>query len=360
MPSSSSRRSTRAAAPAPAAEAGPRAGLRLVDVAQALGVSRTTVSNAYNRPEKLSAALREEILAKSRELGYFGPDPTARALRRRALSSVGVVFHHDLSYALNDPTSVEFLQGVSTELDRRHLWLQLIPKMGRQLVLEAAFQSTADAIIMHAEIGPEKMDLVRSMPKPMVLVDSRVEGLTSVCTDDRHGAQLAMQHALRQRPDVVVIASFMMAPGDRQMILTRARPPRSAYVGCERGAGYVMAAREAGFPLERLIWMDVDDQFPDSAGARLAQLRPALAGHERVALVAMSDRMALAARQEARRWRGQHLVSVVGFDDIPAAAHAGLTTVRQDSRRKGEIAVQVLLDGGTPPTVPTQLVEREP
>ena len=55
----------------------------LASLAAELGVSRTTVSNAYNRPEQLSAALRERILATAERLGYPGPDPTARSLRTR-------------------------------------------------------------------------------------------------------------------------------------------------------------------------------------------------------------------------------------------------------------------------------------
>ena len=54
----------------------------LATVAEALGVSTMTVSDAYNRPEKLSAELRERILAKAEELGYAGPDALARSLRR--------------------------------------------------------------------------------------------------------------------------------------------------------------------------------------------------------------------------------------------------------------------------------------
>ena len=53
----------------------------LADVAAHLGVSRTTVSNAYNRPSQLSPALREKVLAAAGELGYTGPDPMARGLR---------------------------------------------------------------------------------------------------------------------------------------------------------------------------------------------------------------------------------------------------------------------------------------
>src|SRR2546423_7834544 len=84
--------------PAPAHE---RVRLTLADVAAALGISRTSVSNAFNRPEQLSKELRDQILTKSKELGYFGPDAKARALRRQEIREVAVVFHHALPYPLS-------------------------------------------------------------------------------------------------------------------------------------------------------------------------------------------------------------------------------------------------------------------
>ena len=70
--------------------------LTLNDVARELGVSRATVSNAFNKPELLAKEMLERIMTASLELGYFGPDPMARAMRRKDLHEVAVVFHHDL------------------------------------------------------------------------------------------------------------------------------------------------------------------------------------------------------------------------------------------------------------------------
>ncbi|MDQ3416375.1 MAG: LacI family DNA-binding transcriptional regulator, partial [Actinomycetota bacterium] len=53
----------------------------LLTLARDLGVSRATVSNAYNRPDQLSADLRDRILARADQLGFAGPDPRARGLR---------------------------------------------------------------------------------------------------------------------------------------------------------------------------------------------------------------------------------------------------------------------------------------
>ena len=69
----------------------------LADVARAVGVSRTTVSNAYNRPDQLSPTLRDRILTAADQLGYPGPDPVARGLRRGRTGMVGVVYDQPLS-----------------------------------------------------------------------------------------------------------------------------------------------------------------------------------------------------------------------------------------------------------------------
>ena len=42
-------------------------------LAEDLEVSPATVSNAYNRPDQLSEALRTRILARAAELGFAGP-----------------------------------------------------------------------------------------------------------------------------------------------------------------------------------------------------------------------------------------------------------------------------------------------
>ena len=119
-----------------------------------------TVSNAYNRPEKLSAELRERILAKAEELGYAGPDALARSLRRGRTGVLGVVLGEALTYAFEDPATVEFFRGLASA----GIALQLVPATGADddaaLVLDAA----VDAFVLYAL--PDGHPLVDGGPAP--------------------------------------------------------------------------------------------------------------------------------------------------------------------------------------------------
>src|ERR671914_1763227 len=98
----------------------------LATVAEAVGVSLTTVSNAYNRPHKLSPALRERILDAARDLGYPGPNPAARGLRRGRTGSIGLLFGEELAYVFRDTGAIEFLRGLAEGTARHDNVLQLI------------------------------------------------------------------------------------------------------------------------------------------------------------------------------------------------------------------------------------------
>ena len=350
-------KSTSSRKPATAAGPAKRTKLTLQDVASALGVSRTTVSNAFNQPGQLSADLRDQVLAKSRELGYFGPDPAARALRRRESREVAVVFHHKLAYALGDPLSMEFLRGVAEELDTHHMNLHILPKMGRTVSLSSAFQTTADALIVWAEIAPELVAEVKAATKPLVLVDTHVPGVPSVRIDDRQGAAMAMGHALRAQPTQVLVLSFVLNERQRRL-RSLPRIPRSPSVAVERMAGYLQAAAELGVPAGGIAWLEIDDVSPAPDLAGIEQFLGQLAGGTRLAVVGMTDHMALGALRALQGFPQLHAVAVVGFDDIPAAAAAGLTTVRQDACAKGRMAVRLLLRGEPPGALPLELVVR--
>ncbi len=86
----------------------------LQTIADQVGVSRMTVSNAFSRPDQLSSSLREKILEAAQELGYVGPDPAARALARGTTGAIGILLTPgSLQYAFRDDVATGFLGAIA-------------------------------------------------------------------------------------------------------------------------------------------------------------------------------------------------------------------------------------------------------
>ena len=104
--------------------------MTLQTVADHVGVSRMTVSNAFSRPDQLSADLRRRILEAADELGYAGPDPAARALARGTTGAVGVLLTDNLQDAFTDEVAALFFGAVARELESSGLALTLLSSSG--------------------------------------------------------------------------------------------------------------------------------------------------------------------------------------------------------------------------------------
>ena len=90
----------------------------LQTIADKVGVSRMTVSNAFSRPDQLSEELRTKVLAAADELGYVGPDPSARALARGSTGAVGMLLTDSLSEAFADSVATD-VPGLGRRRTRR-------------------------------------------------------------------------------------------------------------------------------------------------------------------------------------------------------------------------------------------------
>ena len=107
-----------------------------------------TVSNAFSRPDQLSAALREKILATAAELGYAGPDPAARTLARGRHRDRGhPVPRHAPPRPVRRLRAPCFLAVVAEELGRGGLALTLLPNLGTPDVLPVRDVAMDGAII---------------------------------------------------------------------------------------------------------------------------------------------------------------------------------------------------------------------
>src|SRR3954469_23173645 len=169
----------------------------LATIAAELGVSRMTVSNAFNRPDQLSAELRERVLAKAAELGYGGPDPGARALSRGRTGSVGVILAAPLTVAFSAPAAVQVMHGVASVCEQRELGMTLVPRIvGHDAELVRTALVDGFVVYCMGEDDP-RLHAINERRLPYVLIDHDVgDAALTVGIDDRGAARATMEHLI--------------------------------------------------------------------------------------------------------------------------------------------------------------------
>jgi len=328
-------------------------------VAERVGVSPMTVSNAFSRPDQLSAALRERILAAAAELGYVGPDPAARTLARGTTGTVGILVTDSLHYVFTDVFSATFLASIAEELAGRGLALTILPPEGTGTVVPTRDVAMDAAIVYACGVDAEGLGWLRKRGLPLVQVDQPADPtVTSINIEDRAGARAAAQHVVdlgHRRVAVLVVGEGdpLDDSGNHQE---------------QRMLGWLDALAPVGVkPVVVHCSVSAEDAAFDAVG-------PLLAGPDRpTALLCFSDALAAGALRAARD-AGLDVpadLTVVGFDDSPLAQRTNppLTTVRQDAAGKGRVTAAALVDAldrrraGRPQQVehivlPTELVVR--
>ncbi|MGH3342167.1 MAG: LacI family DNA-binding transcriptional regulator [Carbonactinosporaceae bacterium] len=340
----------------------------LQTIADQLGVSRTTVSNAYSRPDQLNRALRDRILATARQLGYAGPDALARSLRRGRAGALGLLFTQTLPYAFGDPYAVGFLRGVAEVAEDSGTGLLLIPMppgdedRAQGAVRDAAVDGFAVYCVSE---GHPALDVIRARGLPVVMTEQPKDpSVPFVGIDERAAARAAATHLTRLgHRSVAVIADCVFEPGGRGRVDPAATGLSPSWDLRERLDGFreALEAVDVDWPTVTVISAGRntrDEGCLAAAEALDVATRP-------TAVLTVSDVLALGAL-DALAQRGLAAgrdVSVVGFDDVPDAARAGLTTIRQPMIEKGRLVAEILLDpeasGAAPRVVlPTELIVR--
>ncbi|MDM4762494.1 LacI family DNA-binding transcriptional regulator [Galbitalea sp. SE-J8] len=304
------------------------------DVAARAGVSYQTVSRVLNASERIRPETRERVRAAMHELG-FRPNPAARALVTSRSGVIGVLATH--GEALYGPTaSLGALElaartagyGVSTT------YLASTDAAAIRDGLDVLRRQAVEAIVVAAPQA-RVFDVVAelSLDLPFVTLDAAArDPRHSLAVDQVAGAELAVRHLIERGHERIV---HLAGPLDWSETEGRVR-------------GYRAALAAAGLPAREPIVGDWSSEFGYRAGLEL------LAHRDFTAVFAGNDQMALGFLHACGEL-GVDVprdVSVVGFDDIPDAAHflPPLTTVRQDFAEVGRRAIAALVAqlGGDP------------
>jgi DNA-binding LacI/PurR family transcriptional regulator len=336
----------------------------LQTIADELGVSRTTVSNAFSRPDQLSAELRDRIHDAAQRLGYAGPDPLARGLRAGRVGAIGVLMTEPLAYALADPYTADLLVGLGDGVvGAEHTGLLLIPLPPGQEPGPVIQRAVVDGFV--AFILPDdhpSIAAVTARGLPLVTIDGpRLPSVPFVTIEERRAARELAEHVLAQGHRRLLVLTFRVVDDEHTGPVDAQRLSRATYhVTRERLAGILDATSAAGLDDAEVAIQEVGAQRIDLAQQAVLEQ---LGGPDApTAIMALSDRLALGAL-DALTGRGVDVpgaVSVTGFDDLAPAAAAGLTTVHQPAIDKGRLAAQLLagVAASPPDPLPYRLVVR--
>ena len=317
----------------------------LAQVAELAGVSVMTASYTYNRPNRVSDQARSKVLAAAAQLGYAGPDPSARSLRRGSTRTLGVVLGEHLSYAFDDPEAVSFLAGIAEVCADHGYGMTILPITGAADDVPRITDAAVDGFIVWTTSDDDPiLAAVQARKRPAVVHGGpAVPGLGLVSIGNRAAARAvgALVFAGAKRPAVV------SQPLSRQRVSTILRgadiPEVLFPVTRERLEGYRQAAEAAG-----IAWRDVVIAVcsrNDSAEAERIAATLFASAEPPDAIAAMSDQQAAGVVRAAHA-AGRVIpddVAVTGFDDAAVAAQLGLTTVAQSLREQGVACARAAL-----------------
>lgn len=335
----------------------------LQTIADRVGVSRTTVSNAWSRPDQLSAEVRERILAAADELGYAGPDPAARGLRRGRAGAIGLLLTETLRYAFEDPHAAELLRGVAAAIEEADTGLLLVPLPPRRRIGEALRSAAVDGCLVYSMPRDHPaVEVLRRRDVPLACIDGpRLDGVPFVGIDDRGASRELAELVLSYGHRRVLVLSIRTVDDLHDGPITAARLAGGVYQNAlDRIAGTFDAADAAGVPRDGIALHEVSTDHRRRARALLADV---LRGPSPpTAVIALSDELAAGALDaaEAAGLRPGVDLTIVGFDDQAAAARLDLTTVRQSAYDKGYAAAAMLVGGDEPRdlVLPHELIRR--
>ncbi len=326
------------------------------DLADRLGVSRSTVSKALNDRADVSDATKDRVMQTARELGYQ-PSAAARSLRRQRTDKIGLVVNYPI-YRVS-PFLAELIPGMATAAEDSAYNLILYTSLAgnAERIKSLCRSREVDGIII---AWPQQLSetialsrLLTDEEMPHVFLPRRVphESVSYMASDHVSGARQLTDH--------------LIALGHQRIGFVRL--PELFETDHDRHAGYAQALRMAGIAYEGQLVIS----SPTSEPAIAEELLSAFLSlpHPPTAILFFTDPLAIRAlaHAKARDIRVPDDLSIAGYDGILSSAVTvpALTTVRQPMPTMGERAVNNLLKLIAEPagpaiqeTLPVQLIVR--
>lgn len=305
-------------------------GATMKDVARAAGVSTATVSRTLMNPEKVSVQTRQKVENAVLEVGYY-PHNLSRGMKRNESRTILVIVPD-----IGDPFFTDIIVGIE-EIAAKHGYLVLIGDCRYQHKPEHTFLNLIitkqiDGMVLLGSDVPfdSRHDEQRHFP-PMVMANEFAPELELPTVNiDNLTAAFNATHYLQSLGHTRIAC----ISGPEELPLCKYRIE-----------GYIQAMRRMGMPVREEYLVRGD--FTHESGAECAAQLLALP-EPPTAAFCHNDIMAIGAIWAARK-QGLTLpqdLSVVGFDDLPAAQYCSptLTTIAQPRYEIGRQSFLLLLE----------------
>ena len=300
--------------------------VNITDVANRAGVSHQTVSRVLNTEDAVRPATRARVERAIQELNYR-PSAVARALVSRKTRTLGLI---STGMPLYGPSSTMLgFNEAAREADYQ-VTIASMATSGRGAMLaavEVLLRQNVEALVLIAS-DRDALDAIAGVELGVPLVTVESSGRTRFCSvsiDQFEGARLATAH---------------LADLGHREILHLSGPPESLDAA-ERERGWRAELHNRGLAARDMLIGNWLSESGYQCGQRLAE------SQDFTAIFSANDQMALGllhAFSDAGI-RVPEDVSIVGFDDMPEAAHftPPLTTIRQDFGELGREIMATLL-----------------
>ena len=325
------------------------------DIANAVGVSLTTVSNViHGNYDRVSPQTVERIRKAIEEMHYV-PNMSARALVSHSSHIIAYIDSHSPqeTYAGNGFASV-LLCGIENVVTRHGYFLMMRRGTDEGVLRLMLDNWNPDGVIFKDYVSRDLVRFVRRLGKPCVTINTYFDdpSLIQVRAADFEGGRLATEHLLSLgHLDILFVGAVNLGFQNND----------------QRYQGHLAALRAAGIEPDpaKLI----NSLHPFRADSAIAMGRQ-LAGRDDFSAICVSGDQYAVAIMAGLRERGVRVpedISIVGFDDVDIARMCTptLTTIRQDGIGKGERAAEALFSlivGENPDpadfTLPVELIVR--
>jgi len=290
------------------------------DVAEVLGVSRSTVSRAYSRPDLLNPATVKTIHATAAKLGYK-PNQVARALSTGRHGNLAIIVPD-----IANPFFPPLLRAAQVAADDAGFSLFLGDSdedaTREAVLLEKLMMQTEGFVLASSRMADQKIKEMAAR-HPLVLVNRDIPGIPRVLIDTASGVDAAVMH--------------LAELGHKRLVYVSG--PAASWSDQQRRQAVKRAALRLKLTIEQVP--AVRPTFDAGKAVTMAVLKT-----KATAAITFDDFVAqgLLSGLDEQDMSVPGDFSVIGCDDVlGASTHPALTSIFAPCKEAGRMAVEMLL-----------------